>query len=105
MLARRFVSIFRGNRSGAGVCQTGTAVIRLRRYRSPGLLILALGISITAQGAAVVGYTLTRPVPKPTLTIHLGDAATSWDYEISDHPADAATVRVDGPKGFKLTLT
>ncbi len=69
------------------------------------MLFLALGISITAQGAAVVGYVVTRPTPRPTLTIHLGDAASSWDYELSEHPAAAAAVRVDGPEGFRLTLT
>ncbi|HEX3761429.1 MAG TPA: TonB family protein [Kofleriaceae bacterium] len=67
-------------------------------------MFLALGISITAQGAAVVGYTLTRPAPRPMLRVHLGEAASSWDYEITDHPADAAAVRIEGPKGFKLTL-
>jgi len=79
-------------------------VIRFRRYRSPGSLILALGISITAQGAAVVAYTVTRPAPTPTLTVRLGDGGSSWDYKITEHPADVATVKVDGPKGFKLTL-
>ncbi|HEX3482529.1 MAG TPA: TonB family protein [Kofleriaceae bacterium] len=77
----------------------------MRRYRSPGVLLLALGISLTAQGAAVVGYVVTRPPPKPTLTIHLGDAASSWDYELTEQPAAAAAVRVDGPKGFRVTLT
>ena len=79
-------------------------MVRLRRYRSPGVLFLALGVSITAQGAAVVGYTLTRPAPRPTLSVNLGDAASSWDFEITDHPAKATSVRVDGPKGFKLML-
>ncbi len=80
-------------------------MVRLRRYRSPGVLFLALGISITAQGAAVVGYLVTRPAPRPMLTVRLGDAASSWDYELSEHPASAAAVRVDGPKDFKVTLT
>ncbi|HEY6179587.1 MAG TPA: hypothetical protein VIX73_34270, partial [Kofleriaceae bacterium] len=65
---------------------------------------MALGISITAQGAAVVAYTVTRPAPTPTLTVRLGDGGSSWDYKITEHPADVATVKVDGPKGFKLTL-
>ncbi len=68
-------------------------------------MFLALGISITAQGAAVFGYVVTRPAPRPTLTVLLGEAASSWDFEISEHPAPAAAVRVDGPKGFKVTLT
>ncbi|HMG57829.1 MAG TPA: hypothetical protein VK601_30215, partial [Kofleriaceae bacterium] len=80
-------------------------MVRSRRYRSPGLLLLALGLSITAQGAALVGYTLTRPVPNPTLTVRLDDSASHWDYEITERPGDAETVRVDGPRGFKLTLT
>jgi TonB family protein len=68
-------------------------------------MFLALAVSITAQGAAVVGYTVTRPPRLPTLTIRLDDAATSWEYEITSHPAAAAAVKVDAPKGFKLTLT
>src|SRR5512132_4137374 len=92
-----------GQPFGVGCVKLKPAVIRLRRYRSPGLLLLALGISITAQGAAVVGYTLTRPEPRPTLTVRLDDAASSWDYQISDKPAASTAVKVEGPKGFKLT--
>ncbi|TMQ07012.1 MAG: hypothetical protein E6J90_44625 [Deltaproteobacteria bacterium] len=79
-------------------------MIRTRRYRSPGLLFLALAVSITAQSAAVVGYTLTRPIPPPTLTIRLDDAATSWEYDVTSHPAAATAVKVDAPRGFKVTL-
>jgi outer membrane biosynthesis protein TonB len=78
-------------------------VVRSRRYRSPGFL-LALGISITAQGAAVVGYVTTRPSPKPTLIVRLGEAAAAWDYEITEQAAAAASIRVDGPADYKLTL-
>jgi hypothetical protein len=77
-------------------------VIRTRRHRSPGLILLALAVSITAEGAAVVGYEVTRPIPNPTLTIHLDDAASSWDYEITAQPANATSVKVEGPKGFKV---
>ncbi|HEX7836132.1 MAG TPA: hypothetical protein VF469_01650, partial [Kofleriaceae bacterium] len=76
----------------------------MRRYRSPGLILLALAVSITAEGAAVVVYEVTRPIPNPTLTIHLDDAASSWDYEITAQPADATSVKIDGPKGFKVLL-
>ena len=68
-------------------------------------MFLALGISITAQGAAVVGYTVTRPTPNPMLVVRLPDAGTNWSHTLSDKPADAASVRVDGPKGFKVTLS
>lgn len=79
-------------------------MVRLRRYRSPGLIFLALGISVTAQSAAVVGYAITRPPHRPMLTVRLGDAASNWDFEITEQEAATAAVRVDGPKGFKLTL-
>jgi outer membrane biosynthesis protein TonB len=76
----------------------------LRRYRSPGLIIPALAFSVTAQSAAVVGYALTRPVHRPLLTIHLDDAASSWDYEVSAHDAASTALSVTGPKGFKVEV-
>jgi TonB family protein len=80
-------------------------VRRSRRYRSPGLIILALALSITAQGAAVIGYAVTRPTPQPVLTLRLDDAASSWDYGVTHQDAATAALKVDGPKGFKVTLT
>jgi outer membrane biosynthesis protein TonB len=55
----------------------------------------------------VVGYELTRPIPKPILTIRLDEAAASWDYEVNnqDDPAPRPAVKVMGPKGFKVALT
>jgi TonB family protein len=55
-------------------------VARTRRYRSRWLWIPAAAISLTAQGAALFTYEVTRPTPKPTLTIRLIDGAASWDY-------------------------
>lgn len=65
----------------------------------------------------MIGYELTRPIPSPVLTIRLGEAASSWDYEVItyDEPqgedADkvgvarkATAVKVTGPEGFKVRL-
>ncbi|HEX4419477.1 MAG TPA: energy transducer TonB [Kofleriaceae bacterium] len=79
-------------------------IVRSRRYRSPGLLVLALGISVTAQTGAVIGYELTRPVPRPVLTIRLDDSASSWDFAVSSHDAAATALSVTGPEGFKVVL-
>jgi TonB family protein len=79
---------------------------RLRRYRSPGLIIPALAISVTAQSAALLGYQLTRPIPNPVLTIRLDDAASSWEHEVVTHSEETTgtAIRVTGPKGFKVTV-
>src|SRR5262249_33706279 len=77
---------------------------RLRRYRSQGLII-PLAISVTAQGAALIGYEFVRPIPKPILTIRLDDAAPSWEFDIASHDDPATAVKVSGPKGFKVTLS
>jgi len=55
----------------------------------------------------VIGYELTRPIPKPILTIRLDDAASSWDYSVSqqDDPSAKPAIRVTGPAGFKVVLT
>jgi hypothetical protein len=55
----------------------------------------------------VIGFELTRPIPKPILTIRLNDAAASWDYEVNnqDAPGPRPAVNVTGPKGFKVALT
>jgi TonB family protein len=55
----------------------------------------------------VVGYELTRPIPKPILTIRLDDAAASWDYDVTNQAGTGArpVVKVTGPKGFKVELT
>src|SRR4029079_12860778 len=46
-------------------------VVRTRAYRSRWLWIPAVAVSVTAQGSALGAYVLTRPVPKPMLTIRL----------------------------------
>jgi TonB family protein len=78
---------------------------RLRRYRSPGLIIPALAISVAAQAAALFGYQASRPIPQPVLTIRLDDAASSWDFEVASHEDATTALRVDGPKGFRVTLS
>jgi TonB family protein len=79
--------------------------VRLRRYRSRGLIIPALVISVTAQGAALIGYEFVRPIPKPLLTIRLDDAAASWDFDITSHDDPATAIRISGPKGYKVALS
>jgi hypothetical protein len=49
-------------------------VVRSRAYRSRWLWIPAVVASVTAQGAAIVTYQVTRPTPKPLLTIRLAGA-------------------------------
>ena len=51
-------------------------VARTRAYRSRWLWIPAVAISATAQGTAIITYAVTRPIPKPSLTIRLDDAAS-----------------------------
>lgn len=48
---------------------------------------------------------MTRPTPQPILTLRLDDAASSWDYAVETQDAATAALKVDGPKGFKVTLT
>ena len=59
-------------------------VRRSRRYRSPAVPFLAVAVSVTAQGAALVTFSATRPVPLPVLSIRLDDGASQWEYEITD---------------------
>jgi TonB family protein len=59
-------------------------VARTRAYRSPWLWVPAAAISLTAQGAAVLTYEVTRPTPKPLLTVRLTDGASSWDFNGTD---------------------
>jgi len=67
--------------------------------------VLAFGFSVLAEGAALVAYTVTRPTPRPTLSIHLDDSASSWDFELGTADSPSAALRVDGAKGFKVTLS
>ncbi|HET9624031.1 MAG TPA: hypothetical protein VFP84_21815 [Kofleriaceae bacterium] len=68
------------------------------------MLVLALAISVTAQSAVLVGYELTRPTPRPVLTVRLDDAASSWAYEVSYHDAASTSLNVTGPAGFAVKL-
>ncbi|HEU4730002.1 MAG TPA: energy transducer TonB [Kofleriaceae bacterium] len=51
------------------------------------------------------GYAVTRPIPQPYLTIRLGDAASSWEYDVSSQDAASTGLRVIGPKGFKVAVS
>jgi hypothetical protein len=55
----------------------------------------------------VIGYELTRPIPKPILTIRLDDAAASWDYEVTnqDGTGSRPAIKVTGATGVKVALT
>jgi TonB family protein len=44
---------------------------RRRAYRNRWLLVPALGVSLTTQGAAFATYIATRPIPQPSLTIRI----------------------------------
>jgi TonB family protein len=79
-------------------------VARTRAYRSRWLWIPAVAASLTAQGAAVVVYQATRPIPKPYLTIRLDDAAVSWDYAVDTRVAETTALVVHPPKGAKIKI-
>jgi len=68
-------------------------------------MLLALGFSVTAQSAALFGYTSTRPTPSPILTIRLDEAASSWDYGVESRQAPRTALKVSGAKDFKITVT
>ena len=53
------------------MCQTRVVVRRPRQYRRPWLWLPILIGSATAQGAALLGYSITRPEKLPVLTIEL----------------------------------
>jgi TonB family protein len=81
-------------------------VPRSRRYRSPGVILLALACSLTAQAAALLGYAYTRPAPRSLLTVHLDDSAAAWDFDVAIHdPAKPGTaVKVDAPADAKIVI-
>jgi hypothetical protein len=68
-------------------------------------VLLVLAVSATAHGAALLAYVATRPIPNPVVTVRLDDAASHWDYEIHDQPAETAAVKIDGAAGYKVSLT
>jgi TonB family protein len=47
----------------------------------------AVATSLIAQGTAVTIYVVTRPTPKPALTIRLGEAAASWAVDVAQSPS------------------
>ena len=62
----------------------GPVVRTTRAYRSQWLWVPAVVISASAQGAAYVAYEVSRPEPKPQLTIRLDEAASSWDFDVEN---------------------
>ncbi|MGE5187359.1 MAG: TonB family protein [Acidobacteriota bacterium] len=77
---------------------------RTRAYRSRWLWIPAVAASATAQSTAVITYELTRPEPKPSLTIRLDDSAASWDYALDAQAAQTTVLDVHAPKDFKIRV-
>jgi len=67
--------------------------------------LLAAALSVTAQGGALITFIATRPVPRPVLSIRLDDAASQWEYEITDRPGATAAIKVAGAAGLKVALT
>jgi len=67
-------------------------------------MLLAFAFSVTAQGAALFGYTVTRPTPPSLLTIRLDDAASSWDYAIATREAPRTALKISGATDFKVTV-
>ncbi|HTR54043.1 MAG TPA: TonB family protein [Kofleriaceae bacterium] len=61
-------------------------------------------MSATSQSAALVVYEVTRPVPKPQLTIRLDDSAASWDYDVGRQTAATRAIAVTVPKDFQLAI-
>ena len=53
----------------------------------------------------LVTYAVTRPIPKPMLSIRLDDAASSWEFDSVTHESASAALKVNGAKGFKVALT
>jgi len=79
-------------------------VARTRAYRSRWLWIPAVAISATAQSTAVITYQVTRPKPRPSLTIRLDDAAASWDFSLDGKPATASSLTVHAPRDAKISV-
>jgi outer membrane biosynthesis protein TonB len=82
-------------------------VARTRAYRSYWLWGPAALVSVMANGAGFITYEVTRTKPLPFVTIHLDDAASSWDSDTVMHERDGqTTLKVVGASisGFKLAL-
>ncbi|MEZ4367714.1 MAG: hypothetical protein R2939_15770 [Kofleriaceae bacterium] len=81
-----------------------------RRYRQSGWIALALVLSASAQGAAMVAYELTRDDPQPVLAIHkIGDGDGLVRVERVDTGAvilqcAASTCRLPTDRGTALRL-
>jgi len=83
-------------------------VARTRAYRSLWRWVPAVAFAGVAQAAAMVTYQVTLPVPKPFVTVHLDDAAASWDSDTVIHDRDdgKTSLKVVGASisGFKLEV-
>lgn len=80
-------------------------VARTRAYRSRWLWAPAVAVSLTAQGAAVLTYEVTRPVPKPVLTVRLTDGAASWAFGgIDSKASDRTSLVVDAGEKDKIEV-
>lgn len=79
---------------------------RTRAYRSRWLWLPAAAISLTAQGAAILTYAVTRPEPKPLLTLRITDGAAAWDYSgINAKPAPKTSLTVVTGDKDKIEVT
>ncbi len=82
-------------------------VARTRAYRSMWRWVPAIAISGVAQATAMLTYDATRPPILPFVTIHLDDAAASWDSETLVREREGkTTLKLVGASisGFKLAL-
>jgi len=86
-------------------------VVRTRAYRSRWLWVPAVVISASAQGGAYIAYEVTRPEPKPRLTIRL-DGLGEGQVLVTKVGDTAPLLRcaktrcsVDVPRGTRVKLT
>jgi hypothetical protein len=80
-------------------------VARNRAYRSRWLWLPAAAVSLVAQGAGVLTYEATRPVPKPLLTLRITDGAAEWDFSgIDAKPAAKTSLTVVAGEKDKIEL-
>jgi TonB family protein len=79
-------------------------VLRTRRYRSRWLFVPAIAIAASAQGAAIYTYEVTRTPPKPYLSIRLGEAAASWDFDLQTRADKGTSLHVFAPDDFKVVV-
>jgi len=89
-------------------------VARSRSYRRRWLLVPTLAVSSIAQGGAIITYQVTRPPPKPTLTIRLvGEIAEEGGQVLVTRVGDGAPIlrcmqercSIDLPPGTQVQLS